>query len=41
MAAGVGKKDDKSVIHSSFYVQMAAGVPNKDGKGVSHASFYV
>ena len=41
MDARVVKKNDKSVGHSSFYVEMAAGVVKKDGKSVSRSSFYV
>ena len=41
MAARVGKQDDKSAIHSSFYVQMAAGVAKEDSKRFIHSSFYM
>ena len=41
MGTGVSKTDDKSVTHSSFYVEMVAGVVKKDDKSVSHSSFYV
>ena len=41
MTAGVDKKGDKSVIHSSFYVLMAAEVAKKFYKSVIHSSFYM
>ena len=41
MAAEVGKNDNKSAIHSRFYVQMAAGVAKEDSKSAIHANFYV